>query len=77
MINQFELNKVYNESVKRNSDLGSCVLGYKLMVYDKQIVPQPYQGSSGCYNVYQDVIEYLVGTGLDRKEMYIEQGVID
>ena len=77
MINQVELLKVYRDSVNRNSDLGSSVLGYKLMVYDKQIVPQPFQGSGGCYNVYQDVIDYLVSTGLDRKEMYITNGRMD
>jgi len=76
-INKEELDKVYRESVQRNSDLGSCVLGYNLIVYDRQIVPQPFQGSSGCYNVYQDVINYLVGEGFDRKEMHIEQGVMD
>ena len=72
-----ELEKVYKESVERNFDTGPCVMGYNLIVYDKQIVSQPFQGVTGCYNVYQDVINFLVGAGLDRKEMYIEPGVID
>ena len=73
-----ELEKVYRESVKRHSDTGSCVMGYNLKVNGKKVVPQPYQGSSGCYNVYQDVSEYMkTELGVHESDITIDMGRMD
>lgn len=72
-----EIEKVYNESVSRNSDQGSCVMGYNLLMNGTQVVPQPFQGSSGCYNVYQDVKECLLNLGYAEHTISIEYGVMD
>ncbi len=72
-----ELEKVYEESVSRNSDLGSSVLGYNLLLHGKKVVPQPFQGSSGCYNVYKDVKEFLIGSGYDESDITINYGSMD
>ena len=77
-IYQWEVNKVFNESIKRNKDEGTCVMGYNLKVYGRQIVPQPYQGNIGCYKVYQDVMNFLISEyGVSSEDMYITSGTMD
>lgn len=73
-----EIERVYNESVKRNSDQGTCVMGYKLLMNGIQVVPQPFQGSSGCYNVYEDVKNFLVEElGYGEHTISVDYGVMD
>jgi len=72
-----ELEFIYEESVARHSDLGSSVIGYNLLLFGEQIVPQPFQGSSGCYNVYKDVKEFLIGSGYDESDITIQYGRMD
>ena len=73
-----EIERVYRESVSRNSDEGSCVLGYKLKMNGQQVVPQPFQGSCGCYNVYEDVKNFMINElGYDEHTISIDYGVMD
>ncbi len=72
-----ELDLIYTESVLKNSDFGSSVLGYQLLLFGQQVVPQPFQGSSGCYNVYKDVKEFLIGSGYDESDITINYGSMD
>jgi len=72
-----QLINVYENSLTKNSDVGYCVIGYKLLVKGEQVVPQPYQGQSGCYSVYQDVISYLISIGIEQDDISFHEGWID
>ena len=43
IIDQKELDRIYQESVITHSDQGSCVLGYSLKLYGKKIVPNHFK----------------------------------
>lgn len=73
-----ELGKVYNESVARNSDEGSCVLGYNIKLSNGvQICPQPFQGSCGCERVYEDVKRAMIEMGYSAESIVTNYGVMD
>ena len=71
------IGKAFNESVERHSDVGSCVLGYKLFVGNKQVCPQPFQGSIGCEHVYNDMKDVLMELGYRPEDIRIEYGRMD
>jgi hypothetical protein len=73
-----DIEKVYRESVSRNSDQGTCVMGYTLRMNGIQVVPQPFQGSSGCYNVYEDVKRFMIDElGYGEHTISVDYGVMD
>lgn len=71
------IKEAFEESVARHSDQGTCVLGYKLKANGRQVCPQPYQGSSGCYNVYEDMKKVLIELGYKEELITVDYGVMD
>ena len=71
------IKEAFEASVKKHSDTGSCVMGYKLKANGRQVCPQPFQGSSGCYNVYEDMKKVLIELGYDEQRITVDYGVMD
>jgi hypothetical protein len=62
---------------KKKGDVGSCVMGYKLMVDKKKFIDQPAQGSGTCYAVYEEVKKMLIENGVDSSRITIDTGRMD
>ncbi len=70
--------EVSNKVLREEGDVGSCVLGYKLLYKGEKVISQPAQGSVTCDKVYKAVKEVLIEEfNLSESEFITDYGRMD